>query len=110
MSHALVHLGLLLVDAVRFVGWLLVTGFVAAGSCMYGGYPAYSSWRGPGVPKPKHRDEIEIRAQVSAGIAEIEAYLAAQPPADDRSGPGPQTTERRDADLPEGRPRRDDRT
>jgi hypothetical protein len=76
-------------DALRYVLWVVVSGFAVVGAAFYGGAGVAAVWQKAGPPARRRNDEVSREA--AEGIAEIEAFLATQPPqaSDDDPPPAP---------------------
>jgi hypothetical protein len=89
------YLADLLWDGLRFLGWFLLIGTLGAAICWTPGlYRSGVGWASVlARPSPRRfgrvgrvgrlggdRGEAEVAAEISSGIAEIEAYLASRSP------------------------------
>lgn len=89
MSYGSAHLMHAMFDALRYVLWVVVSGFAVVGAAFYGGAGVAAAWQKAGPPARRRNDEVSREA--AEGIAEIEAFLATQPPqaSDDDPPPAP---------------------
>ncbi|WP_157987710.1 hypothetical protein [Jiangella endophytica] len=80
MSYGSAHLMHAMLDGLRYVLWVVVSGFAVVGAAFYGGSGVAAVWQKAGPPARRRSDEIAREA--AEGIAEIEAFLAAQQPSE----------------------------
>ncbi|WP_146605276.1 hypothetical protein [Jiangella anatolica] len=78
MSYGSAHILHAMFDGLRYVGWLMVCGFAVVGAAFFGGAALVAGWQKAGPPARRRNDEVAREA--AEGIAEIEAFLAGQPP------------------------------
>lgn len=92
MSYASVHLMHTMLDALRYVLWVMVSGFAILGATFYGGMGVCAVWQKAGPPARRRRsDAAAIAKEAATGIVEIEAFLAEHsPPPDDARGHAPE--------------------
>ncbi|WP_157574503.1 hypothetical protein [Jiangella muralis] len=87
MSYGSAHLVHAMLDGLRYVLWVVVSGFAVVGAAFYGGSGVAAVWQKSGPPARRRQDEIAREA--AEGIAEIEAFLATQRPVDEPPEPPP---------------------
>ncbi|SDU52518.1 hypothetical protein [Jiangella alkaliphila] len=87
MSYGSAHLMTAMLDGLRYVLWVVVSGFAVVGAAFYGGAGVASVWQKAGPPARRRKDEVAREA--AEGIAEIEAYLAGQEPGAEPPEPPP---------------------
>lgn len=87
MSYGSAHLMQAMLDGLRYVLWIVVSGFAVVGAAFYGGAGVAAVWQKAGPPARRRRDEVAREA--AEGIAEIEAFLAAQQPSIEPPEPPP---------------------
>lgn len=87
MSYGSAHLMTAMLDGLRYVLWVVVSGFAVVGAAFYGGAGVASVWQKAGPPARRRKDEVAREA--AEGIAEIEAFLAGQEPGVEPPEPPP---------------------
>lgn len=89
MGYGSAHLMHAMFDAMRYVLWVVVSGFAVVGAAFYGGAGVAAVWQKAGPPARRKNDEVSREA--AEGIAEIEAFLATQHPekTDEEPPPAP---------------------
>lgn len=89
MSYGSAHLMHAMFEGLRYVLWVVVSGFAVVGAAFYGGAGVAAVWQKAGPPARRRNDEVSREA--AEGVAEIEAFLATLNPAvdDDETPPAP---------------------
>ncbi|TDD95412.1 hypothetical protein [Jiangella asiatica] len=83
MSYWSAHLMHAMFDGLRYFMWMTISGLAVVGAAFYGGAGVHAFWQKSGPPARRRRDAVAREAE--AGIAEIEAYLAARSPGSEPS-------------------------
>lgn len=84
MGPGVAHLVQPMLDALRYLMWIMVSGFAAIGAAFYGGAAVHAVWQKVGQTSSAQQTEADVISREAAdGIAEIEAFLSAHGPRPD---------------------------